>query len=105
MSTKRLNALLQKTALIAFIIGFVSVFLLQNAQTTKAQDEALLATSAKPNIILILADDLDRDSIQFMPKLQALLKEKGVSFENYFVSLSLCCPSRVTTLRGQHAHT
>ncbi len=27
-----------------------------------------------------------------------------MSFDNYFVSVSLCCPSRATTLRGQFAH-
>ncbi len=39
-----------------------------------------------------------------MPNLEALLTEKGTTFENAFVTNSLCCPSRATILRGQYAH-
>jgi arylsulfatase A-like enzyme len=60
--------------------------------------------SGKPNIIFILADDLDASAIQYMPKLKSLITDQGETFTNYFVSESLCCPSRATTLRGQYAH-
>ena len=56
-----------------------------------------------PNIIFILTDDQDASSIAVMPKLKALLMDQGVSFSNFFVSFSLCCPSRTTILRGQYA--
>lgn len=62
------------------------------------------AGAERPNIIFILTDDLDAQSIAFMPKLKALLSDQGVSFSNFFVSFSLCCPSRATILRGQYAH-
>ena len=104
MRSNRFHHLLIHTAFFAFALGFISVFLLRYVQTTKAQDVTEALNKTKPNIILILADDLDKDSIQYMPKLKQLLTDKGVSFDNYFVSLSLCCPSRVTTLRGQYAH-
>lgn len=58
----------------------------------------------RPNIILILTDDLDARSIAFMPQLKALLADQGTTFTNYFVSVSLCCPSRSSILRGQYAH-
>jgi N-acetylglucosamine-6-sulfatase len=58
----------------------------------------------KPNIILILADDLDASAMQYMPRLKSLITDQGETFTNYFVSESLCCPSRATTLRGQYAH-
>jgi len=58
----------------------------------------------RPNIIFILTDDLDAGSAAFMPRLKALLIDQGVSFSNFFVSFSLCCPSRATILRGQYAH-
>jgi arylsulfatase A-like enzyme len=56
--------------------------------------------------VLILADDLDLtlDTINHMPNLQELLVQQGISFTNFFVPLSLCCPSRVTILLGQYAH-
>jgi arylsulfatase A-like enzyme len=58
----------------------------------------------QPNIVFILTDDLDLAEIQFMPKLKSLLIDQGTSFNNYFVSVSLCCPSRSTTIRGQYSH-
>lgn len=39
-----------------------------------------------------------------MPNVRRLLAEQGASFDNAFVSLSLCCPSRATFLTGQYAH-
>jgi N-acetylglucosamine-6-sulfatase len=61
----------------------------------------------RPNIIFVLTDDLDSRSIadhedQF-PTLRRL-REQGTAFRNFFVSLSLCCPSRTSILRGQYAH-
>ena len=61
------------------------------------------ASAAPPNIVFILADDLDKGSFEQMPRLRALLTEQGARFEQHFVSLSLCCPSRSATLRGQFA--
>lgn len=62
------------------------------------------ASSNHPNIVFILTDDLDVDGIKVMPKLKALMIDQGVSFSNFFLNVSLCCPSRTTTLRGQYAH-
>ena len=61
-----------------------------------------------PNVILILTDDLafedvNEDSLEHMPNLRSLMKD-GTTFENAFVSNSLCCPSRATFLRGQYTH-
>ncbi len=39
-----------------------------------------------------------------MPQVKSFMVDGGVSFSNYFVNISLCCPSRATTLRGQYAH-
>jgi N-acetylglucosamine-6-sulfatase len=60
-----------------------------------------------PNIILILTDDLDarllEDHMEDYPNLRELAAE-GTTFENAFVTDSLCCPSRTSILRGQYAH-
>ena len=60
--------------------------------------------SDRPNMIFVLADDLDYASAQKMPNLRSLLAQGGTSFENAFVSQSLCCPSRATILTGLYAH-
>jgi len=62
-----------------------------------------------PNVILILTDDLTVDdlnptTLQHMPNIKSLLIDKGTSFDNAFVTNSLCCPSRATILRGQYTH-
>ena len=60
--------------------------------------------AARPNIVLILTDDEDVASHVHMPKTRALLEDHGTTFDNFFVSYSFCCPSRVTFLRGQYPH-
>lgn len=62
------------------------------------------APAVHPNIIFILADDLDAKSIAVMPRLKSLMIDRGVSFANYFVTYPLCCPSRASILRGQYPH-
>ena len=59
---------------------------------------------AKPNIIFILTDDMALGDLSVMPKLKALVADHGTTFTSYFVTDSLCCPSRSSILRGQFVH-
>ena len=45
-----------------------------------------------------------KDDLRFMPRTRSLIADRGVRFDNAFVTRSLCCPSRATILRGQYAH-
>ena len=62
------------------------------------------AASSKPNIIMFTTDDQTVRDMIAMPKTQALIGNAGASFPHAFVSMSLCCPSRVTVQTGQYAH-
>jgi N-acetylglucosamine-6-sulfatase len=62
------------------------------------------AAAKRPNIVLIDTDDQTQASVRFMPNVQRLLAAQGATFDNSFVSYSLCCPSRATVLTGQYAH-
>jgi arylsulfatase A-like enzyme len=63
------------------------------------------APPARPNnILFVLTDDLDAAELAYLPHVKTLVADQGVSFANYFVSVSLCCPSRSTMLRGQYSH-
>lgn len=62
------------------------------------------ATAQRPNIIFILSDDEDVALHAHMPRTKALLHDSGTTFDNYFVTYALCCPSRATALRGQYPH-
>src|SRR5918998_1496218 len=70
-------------------------------------DSPPVQTSDRPNVILILTDDLDARLLEEhpadFPNLEGLAAE-GATFENAFVTDPLCCPSRATILRGQYAH-
>ncbi|MBN8672532.1 MAG: sulfatase [Chitinophagales bacterium] len=59
--------------------------------------------TAKPNIIFILTDDFAGNLVEFMPNLKAMQRE-GVTFSHYYVSNSLCCPSRSSIFTGRLPH-
>ena len=58
----------------------------------------------EPNVLFILSDDQEPDSLGRMEALQSELVDRGVTFDNSFVTTPQCCPSRATFLRGQYAH-
>lgn len=59
----------------------------------------------KPNIVFILTDDFSDNLLtpQLMPDLWSL-SQQGTSFEDYFVTDSLCCPSRASIFTGDFPH-
>jgi arylsulfatase A-like enzyme len=57
-----------------------------------------------PNVVVILTDDMDNALTPYMPKTNQLIGEQGATFDNFFITTPLCCPSRATMLRGQYAH-
>lgn len=63
-------------------------------------------TKPKPNIIFFLTDDLDSklDTMKYTPKIKKYLADAGATFTQFFISNTLCCPSRTTILRGQFSH-
>ena len=71
--------------------------------TTPAHSYAPGGRTQHPNIVFVLTDDLSRDLMPFMPQVQSL-KTRGLSFDNYFVSDSLCCPSRASIFTGNFPH-
>ncbi len=64
----------------------------------------------KPNILVILTDDLEMGTFNTMlsagllPNIKQRLVDQGFVFDNSFVTDSLCCPSRATFLTGQYPH-
>jgi N-acetylglucosamine-6-sulfatase len=61
------------------------------------------AGGRRPNIVFVLADDLSTDLIACMPHLLHMQK-RGATLANYFVTESLCCPSRASIFTGRFPH-
>jgi N-acetylglucosamine-6-sulfatase len=57
----------------------------------------------RPNFVFVLTDDLSSDLVRFMPHVLAM-EHHGLTFSNYFVSDSLCCPSRASIFSGDFPH-
>jgi N-acetylglucosamine-6-sulfatase len=66
-------------------------------------DTAHHGPQTKPNIVFVLTDDLSMDLLRFMPHVQAM-ERQGMTFKDYFVSDSLCCPSRASLFTGNFPH-
>ncbi|HET6877535.1 MAG TPA: sulfatase [Jatrophihabitans sp.] len=60
-------------------------------------------TGKRRNIVLILTDDLSTNLVPYMPHVQAMM-DAGMSFTNYTVTNSLCCPSRSSIFTGEFPH-
>ena len=58
----------------------------------------------RPNIVLVMADDMRTDELRFMPRTWRILGRHGLRFENSFAPNPLCCPARASVLTGQHSH-
>ncbi|HET7679640.1 MAG TPA: sulfatase [Xanthobacteraceae bacterium] len=74
------------------------------ARTSATVTIAEAPTLNKPNVVVIMTDDMTAADIQVMPETLRLLGERGVTFTNSFTDFSLCCTSRATFLTGQAAH-
>ena len=71
--------------------------------TTPGAPRDLVAPSTRPNIVFVLTDDLSMNLLRYMPHVQAMQRD-GLTFNNYFVSDSLCCPSRSSIFTGNFPH-
>jgi N-acetylglucosamine-6-sulfatase len=65
--------------------------------------EAEKTSGGRPNLIVVLADDLDK-SVFERSTLDSPWVPEGASFTNAVATTPLCCPSRASILRGQYAH-
>jgi arylsulfatase A-like enzyme len=71
------------------------------------------ATPAQPSFVVIQTDDqtleelyaaFGQPRLQAMPNTLNLIAKRGETFNNYYVSYPLCCPSRVSLLTGRYSH-
>jgi N-acetylglucosamine-6-sulfatase len=63
-----------------------------------------VASREKPNFVFVYLDDMEKSALRFMPTVRDRIVDEGLTFERAYVTLSLCCPARATTLTGKYAH-
>jgi arylsulfatase A-like enzyme len=71
--------------------------------STSAETPVPADLSHIKNVVLVLADDLDWALFEQVPRLAAL-QDQGMTFTRQVVTDSLCCPSRVSIMRGEYVH-
>jgi hypothetical protein len=85
--------------------------------TASAASHSVLPPVEKPSFVVIQTDDQTLDGLyaayrtfegtgktRAMPNTLDLIGKRGMTFNRYYVSYPLCCPSRVSLLTGRYAH-
>lgn len=63
-----------------------------------------LQQQSRPNVLMIMTDDMRDDDLQWMPATRRWIEDAGVRFANSFSPNPLCCPARASVLTGLHTH-
>jgi arylsulfatase A-like enzyme len=58
----------------------------------------------KPNILLVVTDDMRPDGLKVMNFTRNWLEQEGRWFMNAYATTPLCCPSRASIFTGRYAH-
>lgn len=58
----------------------------------------------RPNILVVMLDDMRADEIRFAPNARRYIRDRGLDFRNSFSPYPLCCPARASFLLGRYAH-
>jgi N-acetylglucosamine-6-sulfatase len=93
-------------ALFACGVGALALIISMNggpAATGTVSSTHAGASEGRPNIVLVLTDDLSSNLVRYMPHLRSLM-HRGMTFANYTVTDSLCCPSRASIFTGEFPH-
>jgi N-acetylglucosamine-6-sulfatase len=89
------------TCLVLLTAGLVTVRAFRGPLPTA--EGAQPAIARKPNIVVVMADDMRFDDLRFAPTVRRLAS-RGVTFHNSFSPFPLCCPARASFMTGQLTH-
>jgi N-acetylglucosamine-6-sulfatase len=72
--------------------------------TVVGSTSSMAAAAERPNIVLVVADDLTKRDYLDLGRNLGSFTSGGTFFHNAFVTTTLCCPSRASALTGLYAH-
>jgi arylsulfatase A-like enzyme len=98
------------------LLGLLAVLCFAVGPASAARN-SVLPPVEKPSFVVIQTDDQTLDGLyatfksfegagetRAMPNTLDLIGKRGMTFNRYYVSYPLCCPSRVSLLTGRYAH-
>ncbi|MGZ8736068.1 MAG: sulfatase family protein [Nocardioides sp.] len=77
---------------------------LLDARRDTVTAESVVGGSDRPNILVLMTDDMRDDDLRFMPHVRELIADQGVRFTNTFSPQPLCCPARASFATGLYSH-
>jgi arylsulfatase A-like enzyme len=57
-----------------------------------------------PNLLMVTVDDASWNTMRYMPHLQRLMADQGLTLRNGLAPTPICVPARASLLSGQYAH-
>ncbi|MGF1648516.1 MAG: sulfatase [Kineosporiaceae bacterium] len=102
----RYRAVAGATALAVVALTAWSVLAPDGGTTPTARADDTASDTDRPNVVVVMADDLDA-RVPFwdaMPQTAALLRDRGLVFEQAFSPDPTCCPARASLYTGDLAH-
>ncbi|MBF6353685.1 sulfatase-like hydrolase/transferase [Nocardia higoensis] len=85
----------------------LTVSLVVASASTMCVSAASALEDDRPNVVMILADDLDAVTTpvwEAMPRTAELIRDRGVEFAEGFAPLPICCAARSSILTGNYGH-
>ena len=103
-----------RVAVAAALLALLAGLVFANAQKAGAASASAFPPE-HPSFVVIQTDDETLDQlytvfnaggidVPAMPNTLSMIAGRGITFNRYYVSYPLCCPSRVTLMTGRYAH-
>ena len=94
---------MSRTSCHAFVL-VVTLFLGLLVATVTQPGLATAAPPGRPNVLVVITDDQNIETLQAMPQTLAWLRDEGVTYVNAVAPTPVCCPARASTLTGKYTH-
>lgn len=106
--SKRVRAVAAMVSLVLVVAGGVVLVTMSGAgpgSTGEDLGSSREAQNTRPNILLVLTDDMSLSDLDYMPRTRQLIGSAGATFTSFISNHPLCCPARAQLMTGQNAQS